>query len=76
MSESSNDPRKEWCPFATMELAKCQKACNELYDQNRKLLEFVKRLNEIPFDPKKPELVFNSIKLGALVLLNEIGESE
>ncbi len=37
-----SNPPKEWCPFATMELAKCQKSFNELQDKYNKLFSLVK----------------------------------
>lgn len=34
-----HSPQKEWCPFATMELIKCQKALNDLQDKYNNLLK-------------------------------------
>lgn len=65
MTESHKEAMKEWCPLATMELAKCQKSFNELSKKYQLLLEFIKESAENLENPMCRE---------ARIVLKEIGE--
>jgi len=71
----TNIPNKESCSFTTWELAKCQKAFNELQEKYLKLVEFVKSIS-CKTDTHTCNYGMTELCEKAQNLLKEIGELE